>query len=290
MKNDVMKNDVMKNDVVQRNVTSISTPVRKQGMNALHRIRELLPFSASELTDPFLMLMEDWFPEGVFDRHPHRGMETVTYVISGQIDHYDNQGNSGSIRPGDVQWMTAGRGIIHNEQPAPGQTVHSLQLWVNLPKVAKMVAPRYQELASGDAPVRRETGVEVRVFSGSSGAVAAPTKNYAAVTMLEVSMAPESEISLDLPGAYNAFMVVLSGAGVAGADRTAIEKEQVVLLSKDNRLPLSAVTLATDKTPLKLLLYAGLPIGEPVATGGPFVMNTQQEVQQAFEDYRAGRF
>jgi len=113
-------------------------------MTPQHRIRPLIASGDPQATDPFLALMEDWFPRGVFDRHPHRGMETVTYVIDGRLDHYDNYGNEGSILPGNVQWMTAGRGIIHLEQPAEGVTVHSLQLWVNLPAADKMVEPRAQ--------------------------------------------------------------------------------------------------------------------------------------------------
>jgi redox-sensitive bicupin YhaK (pirin superfamily) len=112
--------------------------------------------------------MEDWFPRGVFGKHPHRSIETVTYVVEGRIDHYDNQGHEGTILPGDVQWMTTGRGLIHNEIPAEGVTVHSLQLWGNLPAADKMTGPRYQDLADDAVPVGRQPGVVVRVFFGAS--------------------------------------------------------------------------------------------------------------------------
>ena len=118
----------------------------------------------------------------------HVGIETVTYVVEGRIDHYDNQGHEGTILPGDVQWMTAGRGLIHNEIPAEGVTVHSLQLWINLPAADKMTAPRYQDLAGDAVPVRRQPGVKIRVFSGASGGVTAPTKNVVPVTMVEVRL------------------------------------------------------------------------------------------------------
>ncbi|MBM3507874.1 MAG: pirin family protein [Alphaproteobacteria bacterium] len=119
-------------------------------MNATHRVRPLLEFGAWADNDPFLGLMEDWFPRGVFDRHPHRGIETVTYVLEGELEHYDNHGNAGIIRPGDAQWVTAGRGVIHNEIPAEGVTVHSLQLWVNLPAVRlRSAAPAGQLGLSG---------------------------------------------------------------------------------------------------------------------------------------------
>ena len=139
-------------------------------MTPQHRVRPLMPAAMRgdfAATDPFLALMEDWFPRGVFGKHPHRGIETVTYVVEGRIDHYDNQGHESTILPGDVQWMTAGRGLIHNEIPAEGVTVHSLQLWVNLPAADKMTAPRYQDLAGDAVPVRRQPGVEIRVFSGA---------------------------------------------------------------------------------------------------------------------------
>lgn len=129
----------MKATILQRSVARIDRPETKIGMTPQHRIRPLVASGDPKATDPFLALMEDWFPRGVFDKHPHRGMETVTYVIDGRLDHYDSYGNEGSILPGNVQWMTAGRGMIHLEQPAEGVTVHSLQLWVNLPAADKML-------------------------------------------------------------------------------------------------------------------------------------------------------
>ncbi len=185
-------------------------------MTPLHHVRPLIP-SGDPKTDPFLLLMEDWFPRGVFDRHPHRGMETVTYVIDGRLDHYDNYGNQGSVFPGNAQWMTAGRGIIHNEQPPGGVTVHSLQLWVNLPAADKMVEPRTQNLVAADLPLRREQGAEIRVFSGTSGDVIAPTKNYSPVTMLEARLEAGGAHS---PGTFTCRLQRVPGrAGRRWADR-----------------------------------------------------------------------
>src|ERR1700687_4124638 len=133
----------------ERSVLRKHRPEVQQGMTPQHRVRPLMPEPMRgdvAATDPFLALMEDWFPRGVFGNHPHRGIETVTYVLEGRIDHYDNQGNRGEILPGDAQWMTAVRGLIHNEIPAEGVSVHSLQLWVNLPAADKMTQPRYQDL------------------------------------------------------------------------------------------------------------------------------------------------
>ena len=250
----------------------------------------LFPQVIPRLANPFLLLMEDWFPRGVFDRHPHRGMETVTYVIDGRLDHYDNYGNKGSLLPGNVQWMTAGRGIIHNEQPPDGVTVHSLQLWVNLPAADKMVEPRTQNLVAADLPVRREKGAEIRVFSGRSGDLVAPTKNYSPVTMLEVRLEAGAHIRQELPADYNAFLVVLEGDGLICGDQSPVHAGEVVWLTRTDDDGLSEVNIAGGTASLRVLLYAGRPLRGPVAARGPFVMNTEEQIRQAYIDYREGRF
>jgi len=207
-------------------------------MTPQHRVRPLMPAAMRgdfAATDPFLALMEDWFPRGVFGKHPHRGIETVTYVVEGRIDHYDNQGHEGTIWPGDVQWMTAGRGLIHNEIPAEGVTVHSLQLWVNLPAAEKMTAPRYQDLAGDAVPMRRQPGVEVRVFSGASGGVTAPTKNFVPVTMVEIRLDRGASVRQDLPADYNAVIVVLEGEGSIGAEAKFVTAGDVAWLMRGGR-------------------------------------------------------
>ena len=214
--------------ILQRSVARIDHPTEQTGMTPQHRVRPLVPPGDPKATDPFLLCMEDWFPRGVFERHPHRGMETVTYVIDGRLDHYDNYGNKGSIFPGNVQWMTAGRGIVHVEQPTEGTTVHSLQLWVNLPAAEKMVEPRAQNLVAADLPLRREPGTEIRVFSGKSGDVIAPTKNYTPVIMLEMRLEAAARIRQELPADYSAFLVVLEGDGLIGADKSPIRAGDVV--------------------------------------------------------------
>ncbi len=279
--------------VFQRSALGIDHPEARQGLTPQHRVRPLMPAAMRgdyAAVDPFLALMEDWFPRGVFGRHPHRGIETVTYVLDGRIDHYDNQGHEGVILPGDAQWMTAGRGLIHNEVPAEGDTAHTLQLWVNLPAAQKMVEPRYQDLVAKDMPVRREPGAEIRVFSGASGGLSAPTKNYAPVTMVEFRLAPGVAIRQDLPADYNAFIVVLEGGGHIGADAVAVNAGDVVQLTRGVDASPSEVEVATGDKPLRALLYAGRPLGEPVVAGGPFVMNTQVQIEQAYTDYREGRF
>jgi redox-sensitive bicupin YhaK (pirin superfamily) len=276
----------------QRVIESISRPSPQAGMNGTHRVRPLLPLGEWERCDPFLALMEDWFPRGVFDRHPHRGIETVTYVLDGELDHYDNHGNSGTIRPGEAQWMTAGRGVIHNEIPAEDVVVHSLQLWVNLPAESKMTAPRYQDLSGARVPVRREPGADVRVFSGTSGSVTAPTLNHTPVTYVEVRLEPDTVLRQDLPGAYNGFVVVLAGQGSAGVPATPLAAGDVAWLSMPtNSAAPSEITLtAASDSSLRVLVIAGQPLHEPVVAYGPFVMNTEEQIREAFADYRAGRF
>ena len=275
---------------LQRRVARIDRPTVQMGMTPDHRVRPLISSDDPRATDPFLLLMEDWFPRGVFDRHPHRGMETVTYVISGRLDHYDNYGNKGSILPGNVQWMTAGRGIIHSEQPPDGVEVHSLQLWVNLPAGDKMIEPRTQNLAAADLPLRREQGAEIRVFSGKSGDAVAPTVNHTPVTMLEVRLEAGARIRQELPADYNAFLVVLEGDGLVGGDQSRVHAGDVVWLTRTDDDGLSEVTIAGGAAGLRVLLYAGRPLREPVVAQGPFVMNTEEQIRQASIDYRNGRF
>jgi len=280
----------MNTTILQRSVARIDRPTVQMGMTPEHRVRPLISSDDRSATDPFLLLMEDWFPRGVFDRHPHRGMETVTYVIDGRLDHYDNYGNKGSISPGNVQWMTAGRGIIHNEQPPDGVEVHSLQLWVNLPAADKMVEPRTQNLVAASLPLRREHGAEIRVFSGRSGDVIAPTKNYSPVTMLEVRLEAGAHIRQEVPADYNAFLVVLEGDGLIGGDQAPARGGEVVWLTRTDDDGLSEVTIAGGTAPLRVLFFAGRPLREPVVARGPFVMNTEEQIRQASIDYREGRF
>ena len=282
--------NIMNVTIFERSVARIDRPKVQTGMTPEHRLRPLIPPGNPAETDPFLLLMEDWFPRGVFDRHPHRGMETVTFVIDGRLDHYDNYGNQGSLLPGNVQWMTAGRGIIHLEQPAQGVTVHSLQLWVNLPAADKMVEPRTQNLVAAELPLRREQGAEVRVFSGKSGEASAPTKNYAPVTMFEARLEAGAWIRQELPADYNAFLIVLEGDGLIGGDRSPVRVGDVVWLTRTDDDGVSELKIAGGTEPLRALLFAGRPLREPVVASGPFVMNTEEQIRQANIDYREGRF
>lgn len=263
--------------------------VEPKEISTVHTAAPVLEFGRWEESDPFLGLMEDWFERGAFGEHPHRGQETVTYVIDGTLEHYDNHSGGGVLHAGDVQWMTAGRGVIHVEQPAEGSRVHSLQLWVNLPQRSKMTEPGYQNLRHQDMPVREAQGVLIRVFSGSSGGVSASTRNHVPVTMIEMLVQPGATAVQDLPGTYNGFIYVLEGRGGFGSGDTAGVAGQVLWLGPADPARESSVTVRAESA-LRVLLYAGEPLREPVAAGGPFVMNTQEEVRQAFLDYRSGKF
>jgi len=270
---------------VRRDIARIDHPEIMAGMSDAHRLRPLVPPGNWAGSDPFLLLVEDWFLEDVFGHHPHRGFETVTYVIEGAIEHYDNHGNKGRLNPGDVQWLTAGRGLIHNEQPADGQVTHILQLWLNLPRADKLVPARQQHLQGDTVPVRREHGAEVRVFSGSSAGVTSPTLNYSPVMMLEIRLQPGARIEQDLPADYNGFVVMVEGSGAIGVSETETGKGAVAWLTPSAEP--STVTLIGGNQGLRALLYAGKPLREPVAARGPFVMNTDAELAAGFAEFRA---
>lgn len=282
--------DGIQSQLFHRSVDRLVDKPIGQGMTPEHRARHLIEPGSWAAIDPFLVLAEDWFPRGVFHSHPHRGLETVTIVLEGRLDHEDNRGNQGSIKAGDAQWMTAGRGIIHNEVPAQGQTVHSLQLWVNLPAAEKMTDPRYQDLLASQMPVRREPGVEIRVFSGASGDAKAPTLNHVPVKLLSIRLEPGASLTEAVPSDYNGFILVLEGEGEVGDDRASVSAGQLAWLTRDADKERSDVTLHASGGSLHALLVAGRPLREPVVARGPFVMNTAEQVADAYRDYRAGKF
>jgi hypothetical protein len=275
-------------NVVRRHVVSVRDP-RVVHDAPGHRARAILELGHWEEYDPFLALMEDWFSSGTFGPHPHRGIETVSYVIDGSVSHRDSRDGSGTLGPGDAQWMTAGRGIIHSEEPAGEGPVHALQLWVNLPAAVKLTEPGYQDLRAANVPVRREPGVQVRVFSGSSGTAAAATRNHVPVTMLELHLDAGARLEQELPASYNCFLYLLEGEGRFGDRRTLGRHGQVLWLDRPGVEGESEVAVCAD-TPLVALLFAGEPLHEPVVAKGPFVMNTPQQIAEAYADFRAGRF
>ena len=256
------------------------------------------PFPTARLdhVDPFLLLdrMGPVSPgpgeaKGAPD-HPHRGFETVTYILEGAVEHGDSQGNHGRIGPGDVQWMTAGSGVIHSEMPSQeirrdGGRMHGFQLWVNLPRRDKMMKPRYQEVHAADIPsaTSADGKVTVTVIAGESLGKRAAIDTRTPIIYLRVRLEPEAHFAQPIPATYNAFAFVIDGEATFG-DRLAREND-MVRFDQDG----DEVAMASDNG-ADLLLIAGVPLGEPVARYGPFVMNTPGEIRQAMLDYQSGRF
>jgi redox-sensitive bicupin YhaK (pirin superfamily) len=248
--------------------------------------------------DPFLLLDEmgpiDYAPgeaKGAPD-HPHRGFETVTYALEGQFGHKDSAGHSGTLNPGDVQWMTAGAGVVHSEMPDPefmrtGGRVHGLQLWVNLPRSDKMIAPRYQEVPSAAIPVATSADgqVRVKVIAGEALGVSAAIETRTPILYQHFTLQPGATIVHAVPPDYRVFAYGLSGTGFYGEARREIDARQMVVFGNDGE----TVTLAAGEEPLEVLLLGGVPLKEPVVRYGPFVMNTEDEIRQAVTDYQAGR-
>jgi redox-sensitive bicupin YhaK (pirin superfamily) len=243
------------------------------------------------LTDPFLLLSEDWFSEPGFEWHPHRGLETVTTVLDGVLEHGDNLGNVGALQPGDVQWMTAGRGIIHRELAFRNEHAHTLQLWLNLPARAKMVDTRYQDVLAATRPRVTLPGVVIDVVSGAIAGVTGPALNHWPVQGAMVTLDPGVSTEYPLPADHRAFVYVVSGeAGIAGKTVRAGQTAWCDPSGSTAAESLLQLAAAERDEQTKVLVYSGRPIGEPVAMGGPFVMNKRTEITQAFADFHAGKF
>lgn len=244
--------------------------------------------------DPFL-LMDDFrsddpslFLAG-FPWHPHRGIETITYMLAGTVEHGDSLGNSGVIGPGDVQWMTAGSGIIHQEMPKPDSTGHmgGFQLWANLPAASKMMAPRYQEIKSTGIPVITQPGgATIRIIAGQVGEVSGPVQDIVSEpAYLDVSLPAGAEFIQPTPAGHTVLAYVIEGSVSMDPNVSPVKKGQLAHFS--DGLQVSSVSSSGDA---RFLLLSGRPLREPVAWRGPIVMNTQAELRLAFEEYRLGTF
>jgi quercetin 2,3-dioxygenase len=229
--------------------------------------------------------------------HPHRGFETVTYMIDGTFEHQDSHGGGGLIENGATQWMTAGAGILHIETPPEelvmsGGLFHGIQLWVNLPAKDKFTPPAYQNLEGHQATLlsSADGGALVRVIAGSIDGHAGPGSTHTPITLAHATIQPGAQLSLPWQTEYNALVYVLSGTGTVGATGRPIKQGQLALLGAGDRITVAAAESQDSNRPaLEVLLLGGQPIGEPVAHYGPFVMNTVEELQQALDDFRAGR-
>lgn len=256
-------------------------------------LRRMIGTPELDLLDPFLML--DWFhsdePQDYlagFPDHPHRGFETVTFIINGRMRHWDNKGHEGVIEPGGIQWMTAASGLVHSEMPEQENGLLSgFQLWINLPAAEKMGPPLYQEFEKARIPVETRQGASVNMITGTTGTgttgpvTGRPTDPFYA----DIHLAPGARFDEPVAATHNAFVMVHDGAlTITGDGGGSVSTGELAVLGHGDRL-----TVETGADGAKFLLVAARPLGEPVARAGPFVMNTEAELHQAFADFRAGR-
>jgi hypothetical protein len=273
---------------------SIQTVIAPQyvieGAGVLLR-RSIAPRVSNEY-DPFLLFDHFAFNDPIegpirgFPMHPHRGIETVTYMLEGSTHHRDSLGNAGLIGPGDVQWMTSGRGILHEEMPrrGPSGNIYGFQLWVNLPAAQKMVTPRYQEVNAATIPAYQKGGMRVRVVAGTIADVAGPVTQIAASPLyLDVQMPPDSDLIQPIPAGHTALAYLFEGEAIFG-EQTVEAVHMLKFADGDH------IRVKTENSPARFMLIAGMPFREPIAPYGPFVMNTREEIQQALSDLRNGTF
>jgi len=283
-----------------RSVDSVITSIETTEGEGITVSRSFPTPSLSDI-DPFLLL-DEFGPQYMsasesngLPAHPHRGFETVSYMLEGKFEHKDSRGNAGKLSPGDVQWMTAGAGLVHSEMPEKefvrsGGSLHGFQLWVNLPKVDKMIQPGYQEIPSAKIPVAKTADgkVSVKVIAGESLGARAIISTRTPITYLHFTVQPGTEVAQPIPRSYNAFCYVIKGKGLFGKDRIGVERGKTIIFKKDGE-QVTIRSASDSKSPLEILFIAGVPLNEPVARYGPFVMNSNEEIHQAVEDYQNGR-
>ena len=286
----------------RRRVRSVTTAPRGLEGEGFPVRRAFMGVDLTEL-DPFVHLDQmgeveyaPGEPKGT-PWHPHRGFETVTYMIDGTFEHQDSNGGGGVITNGDTQWMTAGAGILHIEKPperlvASGGLFHGLQLWVNLPRAQKRADPRYQDLRAQEVALlsSEDGGALLRVIAGDVAGHPGPGDTYTPMTMVHATLSPGARFELPWRRDYNALVYVLAGFGTVGPERIAVRTGQLAVFGPGDTIAVEAAPSQESRSPeLEVLVLGGRPIREPVAWLGPFVMNTRDEVVQAYEDYRAGR-
>jgi hypothetical protein len=256
------------------------------------KLRRCIAPRVSNLFDPFLLFDHFAFNDPIegpirgFPYHPHRGIETVTYMLEGATHHRDSLGNSGLIGPGDVQWMTSGRGILHEEMPRRGESgsIYGFQLWVNLPSHLKMTEPRYQEVNASTIPTYEKDGIKIRIVTGEVDGVTGPVTEIAASPLyLDVQLAPGKEWTQPIPSGHTALAYVFDGEGVF-SDQTI---EAVRLIKFDDG---DHIHVRTENNPVRFMLIAGAPFNEAIVPYGPFVMNSIEEIQQTLAELRNGTF
>lgn len=264
-------------------------------------VHRSFPSGSIRNLDPFLLLDEmgplDLLPyeSKGFPEHPHRGFVTVTYMLEGRFEHKDSQGNSGKLGPGDVQWMTAGSGLVHSEMPEKefaenGGRLHGFQLWINLRKTDKWIKPDYQDVPSTRIPqVSTPDGkVSAKVIAGNYLDAKAVINTLTPILYLHFTLKPGGQVVQSVPENYNAFAYVISGEGFFGKDKSAVGEKNLIVFENDGEI-ISIRESDKAKSPLDVLLIAGMPLNEPIVQYGPFVMNTREEIDKTLEDYRNGR-
>ncbi len=288
--------------MTNRSISHIIKPQNAiEGAGVLLR-RSISPRASNEY-DPFLLFDHFAFnnplegPIRGFPMHPHRGIETVTYILDGSVNHRDSLGNAGIIGPGDVQWMTSGRGILHEEMPKRSENsgnIYGFQLWVNLPAAQKMGQPRYQEVNSSTIPVIERDGVTVRLVAGELDGVHGPVTDIAASPLyMDVKLAPASKFIYSIPSGHTVLAYVFEGTGEFGdhpstGSRTVVESVSMIVFNDDG----DQIEVKSDAAGrgVQFMLIAGAPFKEPIVPYGPFVMNTVEEIQQTISDLRNGTF
>jgi len=286
----------------ERPVRSVTTGPKGFEGEGFPVTRAFAGVSTTDL-DPFIMMDQmgeveyaPLEPKGT-PWHPHRGFETVTYIIDGTFLHQDSHGGGGTIENGATQWMTAGAGILHIETPPEelvlaGGLFHGIQLWVNLPAKDKFTPPAYQNIEGQQASLvtSPDGGALIRIIAGNIGGYAGPGSTHTPITLAHATIAPGASVSVPWPVEYNGLVYVLAGNGTVGTDRRPVRTGQLALFGAGDRISVAADQTQDAKHPsLEVLLIGGQPIGEPVVQYGPFVMNTREQLQQAVEDYQAGR-
>jgi redox-sensitive bicupin YhaK (pirin superfamily) len=275
-----------------RKVSQIVTPIRVlEGAGVL--LKRSIATRTLDYLDPFLLL--DHFGSddptdylAGFPMHPHRGIETVTYMLAGRVNHKDSLGNHGTIGAGDAQWMTAGRGIMHEEMPKPYEgKMEGFQLWVNLPARLKMTSPRYQDIASADIPeIDLPDGVKIRLIAGNLGNISgAVTDIYADPIYMDVTLPAKVSFNHSVQAGHSVFTYLFRGKALFGASASPAEAPQLVIFEDGDIANVQALEEGS-----RFLLVSGLPLGEPIARYGPFVMNTKAEIEQTLMELRNGTF
>ena len=270
-------------------ISRIERPITRRGNGQVLAKRVLIDTDDFRSISPFLRFSEDWFAApGGFETHPHRGMQTVTLVLDGALHHRDHTGADGVLRAGDVQWMTAGRGVLHSEMPYRDELAHTLQLWLNLPSHMKFLPARYQDQRLADVSVKREGGAELRIYAGRSGDIEQAHGSDWPLMLIDVQLESGALLQQAVPSSWRGFVLVLEGSAQIGAGSHKAEAGNMAWFDPvPGQEQNATLTLAAIEA-CRALLIAGPPIDEDVVAYGPFVMTTTEEIRQAFLDYQNG--